>query len=52
MRPPVVFAYLPLLMALLVLDRMKAKGIPWPRFDGAQMSNLIAFLNSGSGRRP
>jgi cytochrome c2 len=35
-----------------MLDRMKAKGIPWPRFDGAQMSNLIAFLNSGSGRRP
>jgi len=35
-----------------MLDRMKAKGISWPRFDGAQMSNLIEFLNSGSGRRP
>jgi mono/diheme cytochrome c family protein len=29
-----------------------AKGIPWPRFDGAQMSDLIAFLNSASRRKP
>jgi hypothetical protein len=35
-----------------MLDRMKAKGIPWPRFDGGQMSDLIAFLNSGRGRTP
>jgi len=28
-----------------MLDQMKAKGIPWPRFEGAEMSNLIAFLN-------
>jgi mono/diheme cytochrome c family protein len=35
-----------------MLDRMRAKGIPWPRFEGAQMSDLIAFLNSGSGRTP
>jgi mono/diheme cytochrome c family protein len=35
-----------------MLDRMRAKGIPWPRFDGTQMSDLIAFLNSGSGKTP
>jgi len=35
-----------------MLDQMKAKNISWPRFEGAQMSNLIAFLNSGNGRRP
>jgi cytochrome c551/c552 len=35
-----------------MLDLMKAKGIAWPRFEGAQMSDLIAFLNSGSGRTP
>ena len=30
-----------------MLDRMKAQNTPWPRFDEAQMSNLIAFLNAG-----
>lgn len=35
-----------------MLDQMKTKNIAWPRFDGAQMSNLIAFLNSGAGRKP
>jgi mono/diheme cytochrome c family protein len=35
-----------------MLDQMKAKSIAWPRFEGAQMSNLIAFLNSGPGRKP
>jgi hypothetical protein len=29
-----------------MLDGMKVKGIAWPRFEGAQMSDLIAFLNS------
>jgi cytochrome c2 len=29
-----------------MLDRMNAQGVPWPRFDGAQMADLIAYLNS------
>ena len=29
-----------------MLDQMQAKRIAWPRFEGAQMSNLIAYLNS------
>jgi len=28
-----------------MLDRMKTKGIAWPRFEGAQMADLIAYLN-------
>ncbi len=32
-----------------MLDQMKNKGIAWPRLDGADMSNLIAFLNERSG---
>jgi mono/diheme cytochrome c family protein len=32
-----------------MLEQMKAKGIPWPRFDGADMSNLIAYLASRGG---
>jgi mono/diheme cytochrome c family protein len=27
-------------------QQMKAKGIEWPRFDGTQMADLIAFLNA------
>jgi mono/diheme cytochrome c family protein len=30
-----------------MLDEMKAKRIPWPRFDASEMSNLIAYLNRG-----
>jgi cytochrome c551/c552 len=29
-----------------MLDRMKTKGIEWPRFDGAQMADLIAYLSA------
>ena len=29
-----------------MLDEMQAKGIGWPRFKVAEMSNLIAFLNA------
>jgi hypothetical protein len=29
-----------------MLDLMKSKGLAWPRFDGAQMADLIAYLNS------
>ncbi len=29
-----------------MLDLMKAKGLEWPRFNGAQMADLIAYLNS------
>jgi mono/diheme cytochrome c family protein len=32
-----------------MLDQMKAKGIAWPRFDGPEMANLIAYLNAQSG---
>jgi len=34
-----------------MLDQMKTKGIAWPRFDGSEMANLIAFLNAQSGAR-
>ncbi len=30
-----------------MLDEMKAKQIKWPTFNEAQMSDLIAYLNSG-----
>jgi mono/diheme cytochrome c family protein len=29
-----------------MMEQMKAKGIAWPRFDGSEMSNLIAYLNA------
>jgi cytochrome c551/c552 len=29
-----------------MLDQMKAKGIAWPRFEGTQMADLIAYLNT------
>ena len=32
-----------------MFDQMKAKGIPWPRFDGSEMANLIAYLNVRNG---
>lgn len=32
-----------------MMEQMKDKGIPWPRFDDAEMANLIAYLNSRSG---
>jgi hypothetical protein len=32
-----------------MLDQMKAKGIPWPHFDGPEMANLIAYLNAQNG---
>ncbi len=28
-----------------MLEQMKAKGVVWPRFDGGDMANLIAYLN-------
>jgi cytochrome c2 len=28
-----------------MLDQMQAKNIAWPRFEGTQMANLIAYLN-------
>jgi mono/diheme cytochrome c family protein len=33
-------------------EMMRTKNIQWPRFDGEQMANLIAFLNSGNRRTP
>jgi len=35
-----------------MLDQMKAKSISWPRFEGTQMSDLIAFLNSNKRKTP
>jgi mono/diheme cytochrome c family protein len=32
-----------------MLDQMKTKGIAWPRFDGSEMANLIAYLNAQNG---
>jgi hypothetical protein len=30
-----------------MLDQMKAKNIAWPRLTGADMANLVAYLNGG-----
>lgn len=35
-----------------MLDQMKAKGLAWPRFDGTQMADLIAYLNSNKSGHP
>jgi cytochrome c2 len=35
-----------------MLEQMKSKNIAWPRFEGAQMADLIAFLNSGGKSKP
>jgi cytochrome c2 len=35
-----------------MLDQMKSKGIVWPRFDGTQMADLIAYLNSNQSGHP
>jgi cytochrome c2 len=29
-----------------MLDQMRTKGLSWPRFDGSQMADLIAYLNA------
>jgi mono/diheme cytochrome c family protein len=29
-----------------MFDQIKAKGIAWPHFDGVQMADLIAYLNT------
>jgi mono/diheme cytochrome c family protein len=34
-----------------MMEQMKTKGISWPRFDGADMANLIAYLDSNGGRK-
>ena len=28
-----------------MLEQMTGKGLPWPRFEGREMSDLIAYLN-------
>jgi len=34
-----------------MLEKMQSQGVRWPRFDGREMSDLIAYLNSaGSGK--
>jgi mono/diheme cytochrome c family protein len=35
-----------------MLDTMKQKKIEWPRFEGTQMSDLLAYLNSTSKEKP
>jgi cytochrome c2 len=35
-----------------MLDQMKTKGIAWPRFDGTQMADLIAYLNANKPGHP
>ena len=32
-----------------MMEQMRSKNLPWPRFDGADMANLIAYLNSLNG---
>jgi hypothetical protein len=29
-----------------MLEQMRKDGVPWPRFEGSQMADLIAYLNS------
>jgi len=29
-----------------MLEQMKAQHLPWPHFEGWQMADLIAYLNS------
>ena len=29
-----------------MLEQMKKDGVPWPRFEGSQMADLIAYLNT------
>ena len=31
-------------------EQMKVRGVPWPRFKGREMADLIAYLNSGDRR--
>jgi mono/diheme cytochrome c family protein len=33
-----------------MLESMKKKGTPWPRFNGREMSDLIGYLNSKSSK--
>ena len=33
-------------------EMMQTRNIAWPRFDGSEMADLIAFLNSGSSKLP
>jgi len=28
------------------MQQMQAQHVPWPRFESAEMSNLVAYLNS------
>jgi len=35
-----------------MLDLMKSSNIVWPRFDGTQMADLIAFLNQKREKKP
>jgi mono/diheme cytochrome c family protein len=35
-----------------MLDQMKSKGLAWPRFDGTQMADLIAYLNLSKPGHP
>jgi cytochrome c551/c552 len=34
-----------------MLESMKKQGTPWPRFNGREMADLIAYLNSGSAKK-
>ena len=35
-----------------MLQQMNTQKISWPRFDGSQMADLIAFLNTGGTSKP
>jgi len=35
-----------------MLDQMKTKGLAWPRFEGMQMADLIAYLNTKQAGHP
>jgi hypothetical protein len=34
-----------------MIGQMQSKHIPWPQFNAAQMSNLIAYLNSANASK-
>ena len=35
-----------------MLDLMRTKGLQWPRFDGSQMADLIAYLHYNKPGHP
>lgn len=48
---PILMAHVMWTYGPKMLTEMAARGIPWPRFEGSEMADLIAFLNE-EGQTP